>query len=134
MDQARRPACLEIIVKQCRGGGAIDIIVTKNRDRFASLDRPSDSLRRRLHVHQAIGVGEKILQLWVEMILRIVWRHATPGENAGQEITRSMNLRDGERKHLAPCVEPAAPRPPKHGALDPEKRAGCTKRFVHAGW
>ncbi len=104
MDHARRPGCLEKIMKQCRGGGAIDIIVAKYRDRFASLDCPGNSLRRRFHVHQAIRVGEKILQLWVEIVLRIVWRHATPGENAGQEIACSMNLRDGKRKHLAPFI------------------------------
>jgi hypothetical protein len=57
MDQARRAASLEIIIKQRRGGGAIDIIVAKNRDRFAALDRPGDSVCRRLHVLQAIGVG-----------------------------------------------------------------------------
>ena len=120
-------------MKQRRGGGAIDIIVAKNRDRFAALDRPGNSFCRRFHVLQAIGVGEKFLQRWVEIILRGARRDAPPGENAGQEIAGSMNLRDGERPRLARRVEPATPRPPKHGMLDPEKRAGGGNRFVHAG-
>jgi hypothetical protein len=66
--------------------------------------------------------------------MRIARRDAPPGENAGQEIAGSMNLRDGERPRLARRVEPAAPWPPKHGTFDPEKRAGGGKRFVHAGW
>jgi hypothetical protein len=45
-----------------------------------------------------------------------------------------MNLRDGERKHLARRVKPATPRPPKHGLLDAEKRVGGGMRFVHVRW
>src|SRR5205807_3887440 len=133
-DQARRAASLEIIVKERRGGGTIDIIIAKNRDRFAALERSGDSICRRLHVLQAIGVGEKIPQRWVEVILRIVRRNAPPGKNAGQEITGSVNLGDGERSRLAHCVKPAAPWAPKHRPLNPEKRAGGGKRFVHIEW
>jgi hypothetical protein len=66
--------------------------------------------------------------------LRIVRRNAPPGKNAGQEIAGSMNLRDRKSACLPRGVEPATPRAPKHGTLDPEKRAGGGKRFVHTGW
>ena len=62
-------------------------------------------------------------------------RHAPPGENAGQEIASSMNLRDGERPRLA--VQRRAG--PATGALarnrsTPRNARAAGKRIVHAGW
>ena len=128
VDNRFAAAGFEVFADQRRAARAVDVIVAEDRDPLAPLDRKAQPVGRRLHIGKFERVRHQVAQGRIEIALDRLGRDAAPGEDAGDQLIVSADLRDGEGSHLARPVEPRPPRPAKRGGLDVEEETGCRHR------
>ena len=124
VDDRFATAGVQIFAEQRRAARAVDVVVAKDGDALAALDRLPQPLSRRLHVAQAIRVRHQVAQARVEMAVNRLRRNAPPGEHAGDQLVLPADLRNGERAQLSVRVKPRPPRAPERGRFDIEEIAG----------
>ena len=105
------------------GAGAVDVVIAENGDRLRLFDRAHQTIDRRLHVLQTVGIGHQGADRRIEKGGAVVGTDAARRDHAGEQIGMAMTLSDGERARVALAVEAVAPGLSEHGFLDAEEEA-----------
>ena len=113
----------QIFAEQRRRAGAVDVVVAEDGDPLAARDRSRQPLGRRRHVGERVRVGHEIAQRRLQVALDRVEFDAAPGEDAGDEVAASGQLRDRLGPRLARRVEPRPPATAGERGFDVEERA-----------
>ncbi len=123
VDQPLDAAEIEEFRQQRRGTGAVDIVIAKNGDGLARLDRPDQPLRRLAQGGERKGLRQQGAQGRIEIGLRCLQADAAPREDARQKVGQARLLGDGHGFRPARVVKPVTPGTTERRSLDAEQAA-----------
>ena len=109
VDARDEPERCEHIMKERRGGRAVNVVVAENGDRLARQNSVGEPAGRNMHVGERGWVGKIALQRRRKVCGGILNTDPAPGEHARQTFRRNAALRDCRRDRLAALIEPRAP-------------------------
>ena len=126
--------------EQCCGSGAIDIVVAKDRDLFASHGRIRDALGGRLHLRHGVGVGQHLADGRIEKVLNRIDLDIAAREHARQHFRQLIALRNRKRTRSSTGIQPVTPQFPSQRIRHAEKgrrgfngQCGCGERHHACG-
>ena len=130
-DHVLDAAAVEKRPQQRRRAGAVDVVISEDRDLLSLRDRRGESVDGRVHPLHGRGIRHERPQRRIEIGGGLVYADAPPRQHARQQVANAVPLDHGERARLAGRVEARPPGTTENGSVDVQKQAG--RKIEHAG-
>jgi hypothetical protein len=120
MHQRIKPGMLKGMAEQGCRAGAVDIVVTEDRDALAGLDRAGQPQNGLVEIDHGGGVGQPVTQARLQPAGRIRHRGAPARQQAGEDGRHVQLAADHLRLARRRLVQPVGPAATEDRARDPE--------------
>ena len=130
MDGVVAAAVAQEVGEQGGRARAVNVIVAEDRDAFACRDGLCQSRDGRLHIHHGGWIGHGVAHGRMQEGQRRFRRHATAGENTGENVADAELLHQGFRYGTPVRPQTITPGHARHRAFDIEE-CGPNRRVQH---